>query len=78
MSLVPFATRLPEAKCKYIRYKAMHTGKDIQDFMNEMIEFYQSHDTEFMKLFATLSPSTDSAGSTKESNDNDQESQNEK
>lgn len=56
----------------------MHTGKDIQDFMNEMIEFYQSHDTEFMKLFATLSPSTDSAGSTKESNDNDQESQNEK
>lgn len=60
MPLVPFATRLPESKRNYIRYKAMHTGKDIQDFVVEMIDFYQRHDSEFMKLFATLSPSSDS------------------
>lgn len=78
MPLVTFATRLPESKCRYIRYKAMHTGKDIQDFMDEMIEFYQSHDSEFMKLFATLSLPISSADGTKKKRDNDQENQHEK
>ncbi|CAM3414779.1 hypothetical protein GCM10016272_01500 [Psychrobacter glaciei] len=75
MPLVPFATRLSESKRSYIRYKAMHTGKDIQDLVDEMIDFYQRHDSEFMKLFATLSLSNDS---TKEVGNNDQESLNEK
>ena len=75
MPLVPFATRLPESKRSYIRYKAMHTGKDMQDLVAEIIEFYQRHDSEFMKLFATLSPSSDS---TREVDNNDQESLNEK
>lgn len=71
MPLVPFATRLPESKRSYIRYKAMYTGKDIQDLVDEIIDFYQRHDSEFMKLFTTLSPSTDS---TVGIGDNDQES----
>lgn len=75
MPLVPFATRLPESKRSYIRYKAMHTGKDIQDFVVEMIDFYQRHDSEFMKLFATLSPSSDS---TEELGRDDKERQDEK
>lgn len=75
MPLVPFATRLPESKRSYIRYKAMHTGKDIQDLVVEMIDFYQLHDSEFMKLFATLSPSSDS---TKELSSDDQENYDEK
>lgn len=75
MLLVPFATRLPKSKRSYIRYKAMHTGKDIQDLVVEMIDFYQRHDSEFMKLFATLSTSSDS---TKEVGSDYQESHNEK
>lgn len=69
MPLVPFATRLPEEKRSYIRYKAMHTSKDIQDLMIEIIDFYQQHDTEFMQLFTTLAPSTDSEDSIEGAND---------
>lgn len=70
VKLVPFATRLPEDKRSYIRYKAMHTGKDIQDLTAEIIEFYQQHDSEFMQVFATLAPSTESEDSTEDlSND---------
>lgn len=51
MPLALFATRLPEAKVSYIKFKAMHTGKQQQELMTEIIDFYQQHDPEFMALF---------------------------
>ncbi|WP_201556263.1 hypothetical protein [Psychrobacter sp. 72-O-c] len=69
MSQVMFATRLPESKRRYIQYKAMHTGKQQQELMAEIIDFYQQHDSEFMQLFASLSAPTDTTSSDKEISD---------
>lgn len=60
MSLVMFATRLPESQRKYIQYKAMDTGKQQQELIAEMIAFYQQHDDAFMAKFAALLQPTDS------------------
>lgn len=54
MSRVPFATRLPESKRDYLRYKAMCSGMQQQDLLTEIIDFYQQHDAEFMTMFETL------------------------
>lgn len=54
MSQTLFATRLPESMCKYIRYKALHTGKQQQELVAEIIASYQQQDTEFMAKFKLL------------------------
>lgn len=62
MPQVMFATRLPESQRKYIQYKAMETGKQQQELMSEIIDFYQQHDDEFMKKFAAILQPIDDAG----------------
>lgn len=62
MSQVMFATRLPESQRKYIQYKAMDTGKQQQELMSEIIDFYQQHDVVFMKKFDALIQPSDSTG----------------
>lgn len=69
MPQVMFATRLPESKRRYIQYKAMHTGKQQQELMAEIIDFYQQHDAEFMELFTSLSASAQTTSSDKEVSD---------
>lgn len=61
MPQVMFATRLPESQRKYIQYKAMETGKQQQELMSEIINFYQQHDDEFMKKFAAILQPRDGA-----------------
>lgn len=62
MPQVMFATRLPESQRKYIQYKAMETGKQQQELMSEIIDFYQQHDDEFMKKFAAILQPIDGTG----------------
>lgn len=62
MPQVMFATRLPESQRKYIQYKAMETGKQQQELMSEIIDFYQQHDDEFMKKFAAILQPIDGKG----------------
>lgn len=48
------AVRIPEDKHKYIQFKALHSGKKMQELVTEMIDQYQQNDAEYMEKFQTL------------------------
>lgn len=52
------AVRIPEDKHKYIQFKALHSGKQMQELVTEMIDQYQQNDAEYMSKFQDLIHST--------------------
>lgn len=54
MSKSTLSVRIPEDKHMYIRLKALHTGKQQQELVVEMIDQYQQNDAEYMGKFAAL------------------------
>ncbi len=48
------AVRIPEDKHKYVQFKALHSGKQIQELVTEMIDAYQLNDAEYMAKFGEL------------------------
>lgn len=54
MSKSTLSVRIPEDKHMYIRLKALHTGKQQQELVVEMIDQYQRRDAEYMAKFAAL------------------------
>ena len=54
MPLSMLAVRIPESQHKYIKFKAIDTGKQQQELMAEIIDFYQKHDTDYMQRFGQL------------------------
>lgn len=54
MSKSTLSVRIPEDKHMYIRLKALHTGKQQQELVVEMIDQYQRRDAEYIAKFAAL------------------------
>lgn len=54
MSKSSLQVRIPEDKHTYIRMKALSTGKQQQELVVEMIDYYQSNDAEYMAKFVDL------------------------
>lgn len=48
------AVRIPEDKHKYIQFKALTSGKQMQELVTEMIDDYQQNDAEYMSKFQDL------------------------
>lgn len=48
------SVRIPENMHKYIKYKAIQTGKQQQEVVAEIIGYYQKNDAEYMAQFMAL------------------------
>ncbi|CAM3414627.1 hypothetical protein GCM10016272_01450 [Psychrobacter glaciei] len=60
MSRSTLNVRIPEDKHKYLRLKATHSGKQLQELVTECIDQYQQSDEDYMSKFKPLieSPNT--------------------
>lgn len=54
MSKSTLSVRIPEDKHKYLRFKALHSGQQLQHLVTEIIDHYQQNDAEYMEKFQTL------------------------
>ena len=54
MSRSTLNVRIPEDKHKYLRLKAYHSSKLIQELVTECIDLYQQNDEDYMSKFKPL------------------------
>lgn len=60
MSRSTLNVRIPEDKHQYLRLKATHSGKQLQEIVTECIDLYQQGDQDYISKFKPLidSPKT--------------------